>query len=795
MPRHIDDRAPRGRPLTTDDRPESLRRGVASPTPSLRYVSATRVNPRAATDPLAGPARPDDTESITPAIRAAPTEALVLLPPDLGYCPPSLSALEALGLREILPYYLPCLSWMPHYLWEYFLGDLIGGLSLVFFQLPLLLLYALSLAHVPIVSGLYLLAIAPLIYMVFGLVPQMIVGPEAAILLIVGQCVEPLLHHASKRHPVDPLEVVVAITFTLGASLLGFGLGRFGFLDNVLLALLLKGFISGVGVVMIINALIVMLGLSQLLADAASDPLQPDIHLPLDKVVFLVRNASRAHRLTLAVSAVGLALILAVRLYKRWAARRAALRRARRAAVYIPEILIVVVLLTVAVQWGGLSRRGVEVIGAVAEGGAAVVHNPFSPRLWPLYRQAATLGFLCAMLGFFELTTALKLLGLTYDLPILLNRELVALGFINLVCGVFGALPAFGGYGRSKINAILARLTMLGAIMAACTVFTIVCLMDQLHYIPKCTLSVVTCVIGVLLLEEAPTELWFHWRLRGYNEMVTFAVTVCFTLVFLMEAGITVGLVYLLIRVIKHSTALRIQILGRVPGTNTYLNADLYEVEPAAAGASAGVTAAATARPPLAAARRHSMAHLNLLQDTHLRHLNYQALEEIEGCLIVKIPEPLTFTNTSDLKNRLKRVEMYGSTRAHPARGRVRLARMTKYIIFDLNGMTGLDLLAAQILREILTKYEGREIYSFFVRVTQLPQLRRRLDRTGIKELLMKDLEWMHYFEGGKDAEMTHLTEADSPYFEHITDALRVIDWYERERAPLERSESALSEC
>ena len=92
---------------------------------------------------------------------------------------------EDLSWKVILPYYLPFLSWIHHYCPSFFVGDLVAGLSLVFFQLPLSLSYATSLAHVPVICGLYSLAISPLVYMVFGSVPQMIVGPEAAILLIV----------------------------------------------------------------------------------------------------------------------------------------------------------------------------------------------------------------------------------------------------------------------------------------------------------------------------------------------------------------------------------------------------------------------------------------------------------------------------------------------------------------------------------------------------------------------------------------------------------------------------------
>jgi MFS superfamily sulfate permease-like transporter len=51
---------------------------------------------------------------------------------------------------------------------------------------------------------------------------------------------------------------------------------------------------------------------------------------------------------------------------------------------------------------------------------------------------------------------------------------------------------------------------------------------------------------------------------------------------------------------------------------------------------------------------------------------NPQSLEFIKGCLIIKIPEPLTFANTGDRNNRLRRLQRYGTTAAHPARPRVR---------------------------------------------------------------------------------------------------------------------------
>lgn len=110
----------------------------------------------------------------------------------------------------------------------------------------------------------------------------------------------------------------------------------------------------------------------------------------------------------------------------------------------------------------------------------------------------------------FESTTASKSLGTRFDLPISTNRELVALGSLNVIGSIFGALPAFGGYGRSKINAISAKTTMSGAIMGLLTLLTIQFLLGYLYFVPKCMLSVVTSVIGILLIEEAPYELVFY---------------------------------------------------------------------------------------------------------------------------------------------------------------------------------------------------------------------------------------------------------------------------------------------
>ena len=100
--------------------------------------------------------------------------------------------------------------------------------------------------------------------------------------------------------------------------------------------------------------------------------------------------------------------------------------------------------------------------------------------------------FLIALLGFFESSVAAKSLGggggqgeAIQGMSLSANRELVALGVANIVGGCFMALPAFGGYGRSKVNAATGGKTpMSSIILSLITVLCVLFLLPYFYYIP-----------------------------------------------------------------------------------------------------------------------------------------------------------------------------------------------------------------------------------------------------------------------------------------------------------------------
>lgn len=152
-------------------------------------------------------------------------------------------------------------------------------------------------------------------------------------------------------------------------------------------------------------------------------------------------------------------------------------------------------------------------------------------------------------------------------------------------------------------------------------------------------------VVAWSLIEEAPHDISFFIKIRGWRELGLMAIIFLSTIFYSLTLGMALGVGISVLLVIKHSTRPRIQILGRIPGTNRFENAE-------AEGSS---------------------------------------LEFVEGCLIVKIPEPLTFANTGELKARLRRLELYGTSAAHPALPRLRSHESNRNIIFDIHGVTSID--------------------------------------------------------------------------------------------------------
>ncbi|KNG86368.1 sulfate transporter, partial [Aspergillus nomiae NRRL 13137] len=556
-----------------------------------------------------------------------------------------------------ISYYIPFFNWITQYRWSYIRGDLIAATTIASIYIPMALSLSSNLAHAPPINGLYSFVINPFIYAIFGSSPLLIVGPEAAGSLLTGTIVKSSVGPGPSGEDDEAANAMVVgiATAMAGAMILIAGLTRLGFLDNVLSRPFLRGFITAIGFVIFVDQLIPEVGLTDLAKEVGVSH-----GTTVDKLVFLIRNIGDCHALTTAVAFGSFAIIMVFRTLKKM------LQPRYPQVIYLPDRILVVILSAVLTWHLGWDEKGLEILGPLKQNadGLFTFRWPFQFSQMKHVRAAMSTSFVIALLGFFESSVAAK--GLSGEarqegvqgMPVSANREMVALGLANTVGGCFMALPAFGGYARSKVNASTgARSPMSSIFLSVITLVCIIVLLPYLYYLPKAVLSSMISVVAFSLIEECPHDLAFFIRLRGWTELVLMLLIFVSTIFYSLELGIALGIGLSILILIRHSTQPRIQILGKIAGTtDRFENAELHP----------------------------------------------ESVELIEGALIVKIPEPLTFANTGELKNRLRRLEF-------------------------------IDGSGTQVLYEIVDGYADQGVSVFFCRVATR-NVFRMFERSGIVE-------------------------------------------------------------
>ncbi|KAL5336105.1 sulfate transporter family-domain-containing protein [Aspergillus crustosus] len=602
---------------------------------------------------------------------------------------PSAGASAPLSVKysksSYISYYIPFFNWISQYQLSYLRGDISAALTVASIYIPMGLSLS-NIAHAPPINGLYSSVIQPFVYAILGSSPLLVLGPEAAGSLLTGTIVKASVNQGKSGEEDDAASAIIVgvATALAGSMILVAGIFRLGFLDNVLSRPFLRGFITAIGFVIFVDQFIPELGLTTEAKDAGV------MHgSTVDKLVFLIKNIRSSHSLTAAVAFTSFAIIMILRTLKKH------LQPRFPQVIYFPDRIIVVILSAVLTQQLGWHEKGLEILGATKNSGNGVFRFewPFQPKHATHLRTALSTSFIIALLGFFESSVAAK--GLTgvatkgiQGMQVSPNREMVALGVANVLGGCFMSLPAFGGYARSKVNASTgARSPMSNICLSAITLICIMVLLPYLYYLPKAVLSSMISVVAYSLIEECPHDVIFFVRLRGWTELALMLLIFVSTIFYSLELGIALGMGLSVLILVRHSTKPRIQILGKVAGSDRFDNAELHP----------------------------------------------ENVESVEGALIVKIPEPLTFANTGDLKNRLRRLELYGTSRAHPSAPRTRAPEHNQNVIFDVHGVTSIDGSGAQVLYEIVEGYAQVGARVFFCRVPNR-NVYRIFERSGIVE-------------------------------------------------------------
>src|SRR5262245_11389219 len=239
------------------------------------------------------------------------------------------------GTRETRWFFLPIAGWLPHYQPAWLRFDVVAGITLAAYAVPVSLAYA-GLAGLPPQTGLYCYLLAGPGYAVFGSSRHLAVGPTSAISLLLGVTLSGLAAgDPARQAALAPLTALtVAGVFALAWLL------RLSVLVSFTSESILTGFKAGAALVIASTQLPKLFGVR-----GGGDDF-------FERVAQLVRQVPDTHPLTLAI---GVSAIVALLLGEKFLPGR-------------PVALGVVLVALAAGLLGHVERHGVSVVGELPAG-------------------------------------------------------------------------------------------------------------------------------------------------------------------------------------------------------------------------------------------------------------------------------------------------------------------------------------------------------------------------------------------------------------------------------------------
>lgn len=408
-------------------------------------------------------------------------------------------------------------------------GDVLAGLTVWAVLVPEALAYA-SIAGVSPVVGLYAAPGALLLYAALGSSRQLVCGPMSATAALSAATVAALVPTGGGQFAA----MTAALAISTGLCALIAGLLRLGFLASFISEPVIKGFIIGLALTIIIGQVPKLLGVGKDDGDF------------FEKLIGLLGRLGDVHALTALVGFLSLAVVLGL----------------RRAAPRVPGSLVAVALGVAAVGLLDLDGHGVGIVGPIDRGLPSLGVPDVS------WHDLGTLvpGALGVMLvGFAEGLGAAKTYAAREHQEIDASRELLGLGGANLAAGLSSGMVVNGSLSKTAVNgAAGARTQLSGLVVAVLTVVTLLLLTGLFEDLPEATLAAVVIAAVVELVDVAALR-----RLRALGSVPDFAAALAAllgVLIFDTLPGLFIGIGVSLLLLLYRASRPHVARLGRLPG-------------------------------------------------------------------------------------------------------------------------------------------------------------------------------------------------------------------------------------
>jgi high affinity sulfate transporter 1 len=439
--------------------------------------------------------------------------------------------------RMRLPVFTSLAGYQPGWL----RGDLVAGLTVWAVLVPEALAYA-SIAGVSPVVGLYAAPGALIFYAAFGSSKHLVTGPMAATAALSAAAVGQVAAGKSGAFPA----LTATLAITTGVLALAAGLARLGFVANFISEPVLKGFIVGLALTIIVGQVPKLLGISKGKGDF------------FDQLWHVITHLGQAQGLTVVVGLGSLAIVLVL----------------RRFAPVVPAPLVAVLAGILAVHVFDLQKHGLDIVGHIT-GGLPSFGFPHVPAADYVKLAGSAVGVM--LVGFAEGLGAAKTYAARDGYQISPNRELIGLGAANLAAGLSSGMVVNGSLSKTAVNGSAgARTQASGLAVAVLTVITLLFLTALFEDLPEATLAAVVIAALIELVDyKALAALWRSSsprlsRIYGFAARADFIAAVAAmlgVLIFDTLPGLIIGVLDSLALLVYRVSRPHVAVLGEIPGS------------------------------------------------------------------------------------------------------------------------------------------------------------------------------------------------------------------------------------
>ena len=433
---------------------------------------------------------------------------------------------------------IPIIAWLPRYQSAWLWPDLIAGITLAAYAVPVAMAYA-TLAGLSPQAGLYSYIFSGIAYALFASSRHLSVGPTASISVMMASVIGTM----AAGDPATYAAIAATTAVMVAAFFLVAWVMRLSTFVNFISESILLGFKAGAALSIASMQFPKLFGVS-----GGGD-------IFFERLLLTVQQLGSAHGIVIALGVGSLVLLVC----------------GERLFPGRPVALAIVVIATALASLFKLNEQGVHVVGFIPSGIPAIELPSFQMQH---IEGLVELAFACFLLSYVESIAAARTFASKYHYTVDPRQELLGLGAANLVAALGHGYPVAGGLSQSAVNEKAGAQTPLSLIFASISLIMVLFFMTgMLRNLPESVLAAIVLVAVSGFVKIADFKRL--WQISRFEFNVALVAFVGVLLLGILR-GVAVSAIASILFLLRMMAKPHVAVLGRIPGSTRFSDAERH---------------------------------------------------------------------------------------------------------------------------------------------------------------------------------------------------------------------------